>query len=548
MPSSGLHHQRMKKSFSLMLAWRYLNPRRAWISSITMISVAGVLLGVLVLVVVMAVYAGLEREQKSRLLGFSPHLLLQYSETGDRFTEIENWGEVVDRMQQIPGIVSSYAHIEDNAVLDSGSLQRPVNYQAVDTNDQVQLRGVEQILDQENYPGSSADLGLDARVVVSSLMADQFHWQLGDKVNLYSTRNFQEVLQAYKCTEQELVRDRFADDIQAIRSQVLDPWKEGTDGYVINRAQADVLNRIYPIYETADLREAEREVIAEMLKIFDAAEHRDSSDTFVFPPGKKAEFQRQFDLLMTAEKDQLDADVLKNLKSIILPREVEIVGVFQASQMVKMPDLFVPLPLAQGLSGLGDGVQGVALRIEDPYQADSFISQVLPNLERGWVVFTWADQYAQFFSLISQQRVMMYFVLSFIVLISAFSMMAVMFTVTIQKKKEIGVMKALGATPGQIMRVFLYQGTILGISGSLLGVLLGRLVIHGRGGLQEVLRHLGFDPFSARLTGFKVLPAYMNWEEQVFIGCMGLILCMVASFVPAFFASRSDAAKSLRNL
>ena len=72
----------MKKSFSLMLAWRYLNPRRAWISSITMISVLGVLLGVLVLVVVMAVYAGLEREQKRRLLGFSPHILLQYSEGG----------------------------------------------------------------------------------------------------------------------------------------------------------------------------------------------------------------------------------------------------------------------------------------------------------------------------------------------------------------------------------------------------------------------------------------------------------------------------------
>jgi lipoprotein-releasing system permease protein len=216
--------------------------------------------------------------------------------------------------------------------------------------------------------------------------------------------------------------------------------------------------------------------------------------------------------------------------------------------MVKMPDLFVPLPLAQGLSGLGEGVQGVALRIEDAYQAEAFIGKILPQLDAGWMVFTWAEQYEQFFSLISQQRVMMYFVLSFIVLISAFSMMAVMFTVTIQKKKEIGVMKALGATPGQIMKVFWYQGAILGCAGALIGVLLGRVVIHFRGGLQEVLRGLGFDPFSARLTGFKVLPAYMDWREQVFIGCMGLILCMLASLVPAYFASRSDAARSLRNL
>jgi lipoprotein-releasing system permease protein len=538
----------MKKSFSLMLAWRYLNPRRAWISSITMISVLGVLLGVLVLVVVMAVYAGLEREQKKRLLGFSPHLLLQYSENGDRINEIENWGAMVERMKQIPGVVSSYAHIEDNAVLDSSDLQRPVNYQAVDTNDAVQLKGVQDILDHQNYPGSSADLGLDARVVVSSLMADQYGWKLGDKVNLYSTRNFQDVLRAYQSTEQELLRVRFAKEIDAVRQIVEKKWVEGAKGYVMNREQANCFNALYEIYQAEQLRPSERDALYAMLEIYERAEHQTERDVFVFAKGEKKEFRRHLDYLLSVKRDQVDADVLKNLKSVILPREVEIVGVFQASQMVKMPDLFVPLPLAQGLSGLGEGVQGVALRIEDAYQAEAFVSKILPHLDAGWMVFTWAEQYEQFFSLISQQRVMMYFVLSFIVLISAFSMMAVMFTVTIQKKKEIGVMKALGATPGQIMKVFWYQGAILGCAGALIGVLLGRVVIHFRGGLQEVLRGLGFDPFSARLTGFKVLPAYMDWREQVFIGCMGLILCMLASLVPAYFASRSDAARSLRNL
>jgi lipoprotein-releasing system permease protein len=538
----------MKKSFSLMLAWRYLNPRRAWISSITMISVMGVLLGVLVLVVVMAVYAGLEREQKKRLLGFSPHILLQYTETGERLAAIEDWEGVVDRMQKIPGVVASYAHIEDNAVLDSDDLQRPVQYQAVDSNDAVQLKGVEEILDLENYPGSTADMGFDARVVVSSLMAEQFHWKLGDKINLYSTRNFQEVLKAYKSTELDIVRVRFTEVLTPIKKTVDDDWKETAEGFTMNRVQADLLNKLYEIYQTPDLREIERDAILGMINVFDNASHDTTADTFQFGVGAKEEFSRHINELWSNEQDKLDADVLKNLKGIILPREVEIVGVFQASQMVKMPDMFVPLTLAQGLSGLGNGVQGVALRIEDAYQADAFIGKILPQLEAGWMVTTWADQYAQFFSLISQQRVMMYFVLSFIVLISAFSMMAVMFTVTIQKKKEIGVMKALGATPGQIMRVFLYQGTILGVAGSLLGVVLGRGVIYGRGSLQEVLRHLGFDPFSARLTGFKVLPAYMDWREQVLIGCMGLLLCMIASFVPAYFASRSDAAKSLRNI
>jgi len=143
---------------------------------------------------------------------------------------------------------------------------------------------------------------------------------------------------------------------------------------------------------------------------------------------------------------------------------------------------------------------------------------------------------------------MMYFALSFIVLVSAFSMMAVMFTVTIQKRREIGVMKALGAAPGQIVRVFLYQGMILGVMGSVLGVALGHAVIHFRGEIQAAFRALGFDPFTASFTGFGKLPAYHNPLEQAVIAVMAFILCSLAALVPAFIAARSDAAKSLRNL
>ena len=137
---------------------------------------------------------------------------------------------------------------------------------------------------------------------------------------------------------------------------------------------------------------------------------------------------------------------------------------------------------------------------------------------------------------------------SVIQIIGFFSMMAVMFTVTIQKRREIGVMKALGAPPGQIVRVFLYQGMLLGLLGSVLGVGFGRLVIHFRGVVQEGMRVIGFDPFSSQLTGFGVIPAFNNPVEQAVIGFMAFVLCSLAAIVPAIFAAHSDAAKSLRNL
>jgi lipoprotein-releasing system permease protein len=274
----------------------------------------------------------------------------------------------------------------------------------------------------------------------------------------------------------------------------------------------------------------------------------EDKNIFRFSSENQTKLIEAYDALSKTDAAELDGEILKGIKSLVLPKEVRVVGIYAASQMAVTPDLFVPLPLAQDLAGLSGEVQGIALRLEDPYQAEQIAVKLRQHLGSGEYVETWGDQYQAFFNLINQQRVMMYFALSFIVLISAFSMMAVMFTVTIQKRREIGVMKALGAAPGQIVRVFLYQGMLLGVLGAILGIGLGRLVIYFRGSLQEGMRALGFDPFSASLTGFGVLPAHNNPLEQVVIGFMAFLLCSLAAIVPAFFAAQSDAAKSLRNL
>jgi lipoprotein-releasing system permease protein len=109
-------------------------------------------------------------------------------------------------------------------------------------------------------------------------------------------------------------------------------------------------------------------------------------------------------------------------------------------------------------------------------------------------------------------------------------------------------MKALGAAPGQIVRVFVYQGMILGFFGSLLGVGLGLLVLRFRGAIQVLFRQFGFDPFPKSITTSSVLPVHYNPVEITVIAICAFILCAIAALVPAYFAARSDAAKSLRNL
>lgn len=506
------------------------------------------MLGVLVLVVVMAVYAGLERSVKSRLLGFTPHILLSESLGSYGEPKLLDWQASAQRAKSLPHVLAATAFVSDNVIVDVDSAQRPVLFRGIDSSDATQISGIQKMLDLENFPTSKADLGIDDRVVISSILAEQLHISVGDQLRLYSTRNFQEVMDAYKATENPPLREAYAE-----------VWKTATAPLTADWASEDEI-AIIPIsaltnsYEKLDslrsesIRAPESELLTALLIALEAGEKDEVAATYRFTREAKSEIAKSVQALNTTDPEKMDGETLKSLKTVVLPKEAEIIGVYQASQMTVTPDLFVPLPLAQDLAGLGDSVQGIALRLDDPYLAEQIAEESRKILGSEWTLLTWGEQYQGFFALINQQRVMMYFALSFIVLVSAFSMMAVMFTVTIQKRREIGVMKALGAAPGQIVRVFLYQGMLLGLLGSILGVALGRLVIHFRGGVQAIFRSLGFDPFAANFTGFDTLPAHNNPIEQAIIALMAFILCSLAALVPAFFAARSDAAKSLRNL
>ncbi len=520
------------------------------LSSFTLISLVGVMLGVLVLVVVMAVYAGLERQVKSRILGFTPHVLMQGPADEAGRIEMEDWESAAEIGMRIPHVKSATPFISDHVIIDHLKAQRPVMFSAVDTSDAEQMKSLDRMLDTKRFPGSTADLGIEDRAVISSIVADQFGLNVGDVVRLYSTRNFEEVMRVYKATEKPPLREEHADEWRGITAALANAWKPAGDGFEMTFDDyRTIYAPLFGIYENDVLRDAEKEWLEALLGAMDESTKDDAAQVFQFTAAGKQAVTKAVESLQTSDAEALDADALKNLRKIVLPKEVTVAGVYQASQMAATPDLFLPLPLAQALAGMEDGgVQGIALRLDDPYKAEDSAMAAKQNLGDQFYFVTWGEQYKDFFMLINQQRMMMYFALSFIVLVSAFSMMAVMFTVTILKRREIGVMKAVGAAPGQIVRVFLYQGMLLGVLGAVLGIAFGRLVIHLRGPIQELFRVLRFDPFSSSFTGFGVLPAHNNPVEQVMIGLLAFVFCSTAALVPAFFAARSDAAKSLRNL
>lgn len=514
------------------------------ISSFTLISLIGVLLGVLVLLVVMAVYAGLEHNMKNRLLGFTPHVLMVEQGPG------QDWQEVAGEVEKLPGVVSANGYISDYVILDVPDVeQKPVLYSAVDTTDTKQVAGIQKMLDLKDYPDSTADMGIDDRVVISQLLARSLGLQVGDSVSLISARNLKETVRVYKNTDQPAMREAFPELWGEVERVLSNGWQPDGEAFLLSSADYKAAYSAMLALVEKPIRENEQEWLNETMLAMDESEKVEATQVFHFSAEQKQAALEPFAKLRDTDVDQMDVKALRGMKNAVVPKDVTIVGIYQASMMVATPDVFLPLPLAQHLYGLEDGnVQGIAVRLQDPYQAYAFLDRFAGKFSDAWYFEPWGLKYGQFFNLINQQRVMMYFTLSFIVLISAFSMMAVMFTVTIQKRREIGVMKALGAAPGQIVRVFLYQGMLLGVLGSLLGVGLGHLVLHYRGVLQKGLRVFGFDPFDSSLIGSDVLPVHHNPSEQVGIALLGFVLCSLAALVPAFFAARSDAAKSLRNL
>ncbi len=537
-----------RRSFSWLLARRYLNPRRAHFSAVAIISVTGVLLGVLVLVVVMSVYSGLEREVKGRLLGFIPHIKLEYSPFGGQRESVADWQDLAERVAAVDGIQSTAPFVQDNVGIDIGSWQSAGIFRGIDTANPADVAGIEAMLDTTDFPGGSADMGLDDRVVISSKIARSFGAGIGDTIRLYSWRNFDEVKRVFDATNRPPVRDEFAAGLEEARRLL------ATGGTVAGDERsypadtfAAAYNRLWTIYGE-NIREPERQIVEQALIALDRGREAEPGGAIVVPAETPEEVDGILAQLDDIDPDKIDGELLKNLREVVLPKEAEIVGVYQSSEMALTPGVFMPLHLAQDLAGLEGGVQAISVKLDDPYQAALIAQQIEQELPEGWRSITWISEISDFSRLLNQQRVMMYFALSFIILVSAFSMTAVMFTMTIQKRREIGVMKALGAAQGQIVRVFVHQGMILGFFGAILGAGLGLVVIHFRGSLQAVMRKAGFDPFPASFHGFQILPAHINPLEIAVIAGLAFLLCAGAALIPAFFAARSDAARSLRNL
>ena len=258
------------------------------------------------------------------------------------------------------------------------------------------------------------------------------------------------------------------------------------------------------------------------------------------------------DLFEAADNNNLDDDALRDrvrelTESIKTPKDLIVTGIFDSVRYGEM--ILVPLEIGQDLYELGSDVHGLSVELDDPFIADivnrESINEIIPT---GWQSQTWIERNKQLFATIRNERGMMYFVLFFIILVAAFSTMNTMITVTVQKRHEIGVMKALGAKISQIVGVFIGQGLIVGFIGSISGLAAGSLVLYYRNAIRGILsKNLGVEIFPEEMYGVAEIPAQII-PSDITIICLGaFVLCTLAALPPAYMVARLDPAKALRD-
>jgi len=267
----------------------------------------------------------------------------------------------------------------------------------------------------------------------------------------------------------------------------------------------------------------------------------------VYSPGNVGQMLDTIKKLETAKGEE-EKKAVDELRDVILPKELTVTGIFETGHYLHDSEfLLVPVYVGQELYGLGDALHGITVKTDDPYSAERVKEEIEKFLEPPEYAQTWIDMNRQYFEAVRLERTVMFFLLFFIVVVAAFGIMSTLITVTVQKRREIGIMKALGANIAQIIWVFLGQGTIVGFFGTITGLGLGMTLIRYRNEFSQWLAStLHIEIFPREVYQFSSIPAEVIPRDVAIICISAFFICSIAALIPAYFAARLDAVKALR--
>jgi lipoprotein-releasing system permease protein len=222
-------------------------------------------------------------------------------------------------------------------------------------------------------------------------------------------------------------------------------------------------------------------------------------------------------------------------------RKFRVVGLFSSGLYTYDSSFgFTSVRAAQDFFELGQAVTGIEIRLADMFAAPAIADQIVRHLARpGLRANNWIELNRNLFTWMKLEKTVMFVILTLIVLVAAFNIVSTLFMVVLEKRRDIGVLKSLGATNGAVLRVFLCEGLLIGGLGTGIGALLGLLLV-------AVLRRYPFVRLPGDVYFIERLPVRPEAGDFIAVVLAALTLCLAAALYPAWRASKLDPVDAIR--
>jgi len=234
----------------------------------------------------------------------------------------------------------------------------------------------------------------------------------------------------------------------------------------------------------------------------------------------------------------------------LVPRlkQFRVAGIFSVGHyeydsglaLVRMED-------AQALYRMGQAASGVRLKLANLYEAPRVAREIAKSVGTDAYVTDWTQQNANYFRAIQIEKRMMFIILTLIIAVAAFNLVSTLVMVVTDKHPDIAILRTLGASPASIMKVFMVQGTLIGVIGTALGVVLGVVLsLNIDVVVPAIERAFDFQILSREVYYISELPSQLVWRDVWTVAAVALGLAFAATIYPSWRAARVNPAEALR--
>ncbi len=234
----------------------------------------------------------------------------------------------------------------------------------------------------------------------------------------------------------------------------------------------------------------------------------------------------------------------------VIPRvkRFTVIGLFEAGMFEYDSGLaIVHLSDAQKVFKMKNKVSALQLKLDDMFRIQEVRDEIADNIEQVLYMRDWTQQHANFFKAIQMEKRMVFIFLTLIIMVAAFNIVSTMVMVVTDKQKDVAVLRTIGASPGSIQAIFIIQGLIIGIFGSVIGAILGVLASMNIDVIVPFIENLfGFKFFPADIYYISSVPAKLHWEDVWLVSAIAFTLTLLATLYPARKASKTQPAEALR--